>query len=291
MKDDIYNNYNLVVNELIKINDSQSCFIIDDKIYYYMNCNYNLDQIKQKMIIADFLKDRLGIDSLKIIFTKSNEVINNKNMILLSGNYLTTNRKIDIVDIEKYGVLKVYNNKVNDWSKKWVATIDNIEKKLSQTLIDDANILLIINYYVGLGENAIYLFHKYFSNGHNYTPSHSIIMDNYYSIVNPLNYLWDYEQRDYAEYIKFTIMNDTFNVKDVEYIMKIKKWNIDDVGIFYSRILFFDDFFKDLNVYLNTKNVDIKKYLQIANIFERSIKEISELLLKEYNVIFPFAND
>ena len=293
MKDDIYNNYNLIAEDIQSVSNNQYYFKIDDKCYYYIDCIFNEEQIKQKLIISNYVRERLNIDSLKIVLTNQNRIIDDKNRILLVGNVDNYNKKIDIDYIEKFDDLKVYNNNnnINDWSKKWSDVIDQAENDLTKKAIDDINTLLIINYFIGLGENAIYLFNKYFDRKKYFVPSHRTINSNYYFIINPLNYLWDYEQRDYAEYIKYTILNNCFSMEDIQYIFKVKKWNINDAGIFYSRVLFCNTFFEELRSFLNGDNVDIKKYLQIANIYESSIKDIEAFLFKNYNMVFPFYNN
>lgn len=282
MKEEIYNSYSMMVDEITENANGNYQFSYHNHNYFLLPCYYDDQQINQSLSIAKMLKEKLAIDSLLIVLTKSGAVVNDNKQVLLETND-DIFRPIDLEDLEKYNKIKYYHSKlIDNWASRWASTIDHIESLLDKKANIDIDVLVITNFFIGLGECAIQMFNSNFQNSFPVVPSHKIFSNGYFDLINPLNYHWNYECYDYAEYIKKAIINNRFDIGDIKYILTTKKWNYQECNIFLSGILFCDSFFESLDLYIEKKNNIIKNYLQIANNYERSINEIINVIFDYY---------
>ena len=271
MKEEIYKNYNILADEITQISDNIYEFWSNNKKYVVVKDTYNAIKINQGYNISKYLKEKWGIESLIMIPPFDNS---NNNLVIMENNFITLSL-VDLPEIEKYHKTIFYNKKVSiNWAKEWGTIIDNIELMLNQKNITDVDLLLCINYFIGMGEIGIALFNAGGDKSHYFTVGHQKINNEKYCLINPLNYIWDYESRDYAEYVKYKIINNKFKIDDISYLLATKKWTINQWKVWLSRVFFCDDFFTDLANYLKNNDSGIKKYLQIANIYENTIYEI-----------------
>ena len=216
-------------------------------------------------------------------------VLGNSFHLIILENSINNLSIVDLPEIEKYHKTIFYNKRVLiNWANNWETTIDKVEEMLNQKNIVDIDLLVSINYFIGIGEMGIALFNEGFENDHYFTVCHRKINNDKYCLVNPLNYIWDYECRDYAEYIKYKIINNMFSIDDISYLLLTKKWAFNHWKVLLSRIMFCDDFFESLMKYLNDSNNDIKKYLQIANIYESAVHEIIDKLTSYFKIAITY---
>lgn len=233
--------YGINIIDIYKLDDKYR-FKYNDKNYYFVQYDRDQKDIKSLIEICIELKKR-NILTNEFICNKFKNYLtpfNNKLYILIKENI--NNYKINFNDI-----LYIQNSTTNisfdkniirtNYIELWKNKIDFYEKK-----IDNKYQLLYktIDYYIGLGENAI----SYIVNNdikiNNIVLSHRRInekMDSF-DFYNPLNYILDNRARDLADYIKtlffYNEVSDDILLSFLYYI----NFSREECILFISRMLF-----------------------------------------------------
>ena len=296
MKDSINYYYNLNIEE-VENWDNLYRFKIKNDTFYFVPFKRNINEIDDVINISRELKER-KIDVHDIILNKYGKPITNiynENYILLRpiGDYL---EEYSLLDIEKTNNIVHLNNSKsslyrNLWVKMWSNKIDYFEYQIHE-LGKGKNIILdSISYYIGLGENAISyannIINTYkISNNDLITISHRrISVPNYkLNYLNPLNFIFDLEVRDIAEYLKSAFFNNEDALNLLTSTLKIKKFTPYSLGMLYARILYptfyFDIYEKVMN---NNENEE-----ELISIIEKT-NNYQEFLKKAYLEISKYA--
>ena len=247
-----YNLYPININNI----DNKYMFYVDSEKYYFVPYDRSIEELDE---LVELNKEMLSNNSLvhEIIFNKFDKVLNNyngKNYILLR-TYVNNDKKVEIIDIINMlneGNIVNTNKMISriNWAKLWESKVDFFEYQITQVIKKYPIIYSIIDYYIGLSENAI-LYLKDISPSYIgeicYGVCHKRIGVNstLFDLYNPLNLIIDYKVRDFSEYIKSAF----FNNKNVEIIVNIlfsnyyfDKFNL---SLLISRLLF-PSYFYDL---------------------------------------------
>ena len=180
----------------------------------------------------------------------------------------------------KYRLLTNKCNNLNDiWSKK----IDYLEYQVSQLGNNHEEILNSFSFFVGLSENAISFLNVNnidYNNTHK-TVSHLRINNNnlFIDYYNPLYLLIDYDIRDYAEYIKSKLLLTDDIDSDINYILDNANLSIDDIKLFYARLMFPSIYFDKIEEVLIDK-VDEKELDIFIDIIPRYINMLKDVYLE-----------
>ena len=247
-----YNLYPININNI----DNKYMFYVDSEKYYFVPYDRSIEELDE---LVELNKEMLSNNSLvhEIIFNKFDKVLNNyngKNYILLR-TYVNNDKKVEIIDIINMlneGNIVNTNKMISriNWAKLWESKVDFFEYQITQVIKKYPIIYSIIDYYIGLSENAI-LYLKDISPSYIgeicYGVCHKRIGVNstLFDLYNPLNLIIDYKVRDFSEYIKSAF----FNNNNVEIIVNIlfnnyyfDKFNL---SLLISRLLF-PSYFYDL---------------------------------------------
>lgn len=290
MKNLIKYYFNLDIDNIRLINDDY--FFLYDGIEYIFSRvdvdNYDMNNVfKLNMLLLNY-------NSLfhQIVLNKDNmitTIVGHNHYVLLKVN-INRNKQIGMMDILNFMIpVKIDNNllsKVNqfDWVNLWKSKIDYFEYYTNS--IDDKNIYLneLINYYIGLGENAISYVEDTLSkfNISNLVVSHRRI-DYHYTLLdlyNPLNITIDHITRDVSEYFKSLFINKKYSLNDLEKYFDMFNFNEAEYRLLFGRMLFPSFFFDSYELYVKDK-LDEKKLLDIIN----RIEEYEKFLKKIYLLI------
>ena len=131
------------------------------------------------------------------------------------------------------------------WAKLWSDKIDYFEYQISELGQGKDLILNSFSYYIGLGENAI----SYVTNTLNkYKPtnldkiclSHRRIKFPNYKLnyFNPLSFIFDYEIRDIAEFIKSAFFSNEDALNYLKQALKTTNFSIFSLSLLYARLLY-----------------------------------------------------
>jgi len=273
-----YDLYPVSINEI----DNKYMFYVNSEKYYMVPYDRNIEEIDE---LVNLNKEMILNGSLvhEIIINKFDKVLNNYNGIfyILFRVYINDSKLVDITDIIymlNESKFDLSNNKLinrSNWSSLWEEKIDYFEYQMGHMIKKYPILYNIIDYYLGIGENAI----LYLKNISNYYDGivelgicHKRIGVNYtlFDLYNPLNLIIDYKVRDISEYIKDAF----FNNKDVNNILNTiySNYYFDklNLSLLVSRLLFpsyFFDMYEEI-VYNNKSENEIFNIIKKSSLFE-----------------------
>lgn len=283
MKNIINYYYNLNIIEVYEIMNGYY-FNINNNSYIFTIYNRPLNECSSIYNLYNELLKR-KIFTNDIVLNKNNQIItmvNNVPYVLLKDN--TINKRINMNDILylQNNSINIYNDKLlfrNNWITLWEIKIDYYESRLKE--IDNKYPLLsnTLDYYIGLGENAI----SYLVNNNikvnDLVLSHKRIKmdDSSFEFYNPFNYILDSRVRDFSEYIKSLFFKDMITFENFEGYLNISNFNKDEYILLISRLLYpsyyfdlFDDIVnnnEDENIIKNVINKNNDYILFLKNTF------------------------
>lgn len=238
MKHLIYNNYNIVVDTIYKKNNQYFFYIQNNKIYiikYYGNEKelhelFNLTNYlyQKKIFVNTFILNNnnefyVKKDNYYVVLLKSNEVESKINLYDIS-KFFNIDTKLESINI------------INEWSDE----IDKLEKELIEYNNEYPIIQNSIDFFIGMGENAIELLSNYekeiYKNndsiGHRL--NYKLFEDN--TINNPFLFVKVNKMYDVSNYIKYNFINNCLDYQELDYILK--KCNEYEKIYLYSCLLY-----------------------------------------------------
>ena len=202
--------YEMNIIDIYKCND-EYIFNYNSNTYKFIRYDRNIEELNEILEISNELRKRNVITN-ELIYNRFNSYLTN-----LDGElYILIKEKIREYDISLNDIIYIQNNTLNislnrniykrNYIELWANKIDFYEKKSI-----DLNKYELINksldYYIGLGENAITYLRNNGVKTINLVLSHRRLNDFY----NPLNYILDSRARDVAEYIKIHFFYDVIS--------------------------------------------------------------------------------
>ena len=284
MKNIIYSNYNILVENLNKDNQNYYFYYNNDLFIFCIIFNDVDSVLKSYKYAMDF-----GYDCFNIIYTKDNKIFCE-------------------VDTKKYALLKVkgiikyqytykdfnyclINDKGLNWGDLWGKRLDYYEIQIRELGFKYQTVLNTFGLFHGLAENAILYFNLTINNFtekvdvgivHNRINYPCYLID----YNNPLNYIIDYNIRDISEYIKSYLFSKD---NDIENVMKIlHELNVNDItfNLLYSRLLypsFYFDIFDNI-ILENGKDNDVVEIVQSIDKYLSLLKSIYENFNNKYRL-------
>lgn len=296
MKESIESNYNIQIDYLNDENGLYS-FKYRNEDYIFTFCNRNKNELEEIVKCTEELK-RLKIKTLLFVANISNDIItkiNDTNYILLKVpvNYKERIDLTDIIDNNKKLILKesYLNLYRNNWAKLWIEKINYYEYQIREMGKDKETILDTFGYYESMAINAIQLVNKvenqYQKSRDKVTLSHRRIHYPNYSLnyFNPLNFIFDLEVRDIAEYIKADFFYGEESFFDLKTYLESVRLSPYGYQMFYARLLYPSYYFDAYDKVMNEK----MSQECLIKIIEKS-NEYEEFLKKAYLEISKYAN-
>ena len=270
------------------------------------NNNYVFFKLKSDKYMQSYLykfdMELLNYNKLfhQIILNKYNSFttpVDNKLYVLFKINIIN-NRLISINDIFEFSAIGYVPQKINDqfnssdWVKLWRDKINYFEYYNDN--IKDKNYFFkeLINYFVGLGENAIIYVQDtlklvtVFNN--NLVIQHKRIgyKDTLLDLYNPLNIVFDNRVRDISEYFKSILINGNYKKEWLK--QNIDRFNFNEIEsrLFFGRLLFPSSFFDEYEYFVN-KEISEHELLAIIDQIERYEKYINDIYMiisLKYNI-------
>ena len=294
MKEKIEYEYQIDVKNLI-FKNNYYMFEENNQYFYLILFKHTEEEIKDIILLYEELKAK-NYPVHTIVKTTTNNLFityEDKHYLLL----LVTN------PLKEYSIYDLINNSVNlkltnktsvlkrtSWALLWSEKIDYFEYQIRQLGKDKKIVLNSFSYFIGLSENAIsYAFkvENNIPNNNNYTLGHKrIYYPNYHlNYNNPLQFVFDLEVRDIAEYLKSLALNDyTLALIDLESYLKIKPLDLYSLSMLYARLIFPTYYF---DLYENIMNFKEDEECLIKLIDK--IKDMEIFLQKSYLLISKYA--
>ena len=270
-------------------------FNIDNNNYYFMTLDRPINEINSIVSIYIELKKRRILTN-EIIFNNSNQAITMVN----NNPYILIKEKINNHLVNINDILYLQNNTINiskdrllfrnDWVKLWSLKIDYYEEQMRDNkykLLNES-----INYYIGLGENAIsYLVYNEVKTI-NVVLSHKRIDINKgtFNFYNPINFILDSRVRDFSEYIKCLFFDDKINFDTFRYYIDYMNFSKDEYILLISRLLFPTYYFDICDeIISNNVNEDkIKKVLDKSNDYITFLKSTFYYIIYNKKINIPY---
>lgn len=287
MKEFIEYNYDLRCDDLAILNNLLYFKHLDK---FYIISNFNRDEVEFEKVLNYLISNNLK--SLKVVMNKKGSYIsefNGKKYVVMESD--CENEIIDF-PICIGGLI----NENNYWNEIWENRVVQLEKHKSELSLNK-DIFYILNYYIGLIEICIYnynlLIRKYGQKNGLSIQHNRIEFPMYsFSYYNPVNYLFDFEFRDFAEYLKMRFFYSDFSTDEA--ISVIDNYNFDNfsINMFFVRLIY-PTYFLELydmqnknNVYSDLFNDLLKKSSQYENFILKLITAMSS----KYEIIikYPF---
>lgn len=296
MKNIINYYYNLNLLDVYEVNDK-----------FYFNIN-NIDYL---FIIFDrpfedavpiynlYLElKRRNIQVNDIITNKDNQIITNVNgifYVLIADK--TKNRSINMNDILylQNNTLNIINEKKlyrTDWIKMWKEKIDYYETQMNEIARKFKKISDNIDFYIGLGENAI----SYLVNSNvkieNTCISHKRIDINKgaFDFYGPVNFIIDSRVRDFAEYTKNLFFLDKIDFDLFRYYLDYMNFSKDEYVLLIARLLF-PTYYFDLYDNIINYNLDedlINNIVSKTNNYILFLKKVMIYIVYNKRINIPF---
>lgn len=287
MKEFIEYNYDLRCDDLTILNNLLYFKHLDK---FYIISNFNRDEVEFEKVLNYLISNNLK--SLKVVMNKKGSYIsefNGKKYVVMESD--CENEIIDF-PICIGGLI----NENNYWNEIWENRVVQLEKHKSELSLNK-DIFYILNYYIGLIEICIYnynlLIRKY-GQKNSLSIQHNRIEFPIYSFsyYNPVNYLFDFEFRDFAEYLKMRFFYSDFSTDEA--ISVIDNYNFDNfsINMFFVRLIY-PTYFLELYDMQNKNNVYSDLFydlLKKSSQYENFILKLITAMSSKYEIIikYPF---
>ena len=287
MKEFIEYNYDLRCDDLAILNNLLYFKHLDK---FYIISNFNRDEVEFEKVLNYLISNNLK--SLKVVMNKKGSYIsefNGKKYVVMESD--CENEIIDF-PICIGGLI----NENNYWNEIWENRVVQLEKHKSELSLNK-DIFYILNYYIGLIEICIYnynlLIRKY-GQKNSLSIQHNRIEFPIYSFsyYNPVNYLFDFEFRDFAEYLKMRFFYSDFSTDEA--ISVIDNYNFDNfsINMFFVRLIY-PTYFSELYDMQYTNNVYSDLFydlLKKSSQYENFILKLITAMSSKYEIIikYPF---
>lgn len=268
--------YELYPDNIVKNKDNYT-FVINNEKYYFTIYNRDIAEIDT---IFKLNREMIARNSLvhEIILNKKNEpltLVDGVYYILLRV-YVNDTKIISIDDIlfMLNSNDSIMDNNIigrTDWVKLWSLKIDYFEYQIGHLIKKYPYIYNTVDYYIGLGENAIEYIKELSEEkmNTNLSVTHRRIGANstLFDLYNPLNLVIDYKVRDIAEYIKDVFFNSDIDVyKILNELFSKAIFDKSTLSLLFSRLLFPSYYF---DLYENILEMDLNENI-ILNIIKKS---------------------
>lgn len=287
MKEFIEYNYDLRCDDLAILNNLLYFKHLDK---FYIISNFNRDEVEFEKVLNYLISNSLK--SLKVVMNKKGSYIsefNGKKYVVMESD--CENEIIDF-PICIGGLI----NENNYWNEIWENRVVQLEKHKSELSLNK-DIFYILNYYIGLIEICIYnynlLIRKYGQKNGLSIQHNRIEFPMYsFSYYNPVNYLFDFEFRDFAEYLKMRFFYSYFSTDEA--ISVIDNYNFDNfsINMFFVRLIY-PTYFLELYDMQNKNNVYSDLFydlLKKSSQYENFILKLITAMSSKYEIIikYPF---
>ena len=178
-----------------------------------------------------------------------------------------------------------------DWGSLWSAKIDYFEYQISELGKDKKVVINSFGYFVGLSENAISYVNKVNSTikplNKQLVLCHRRVKypNTHLNYDNPLNFIFDLEVRDVAEYLKGEALIDvSYALIDLKAYLKMRHLDLYSLSMLYARLVY-PSYYFDLYEKVMNFNVDEDCLIKIME----KTPQIEEFLKKSFEIISNYG--
>ena len=298
MKNIINYYYNLNIVDCY-INNDRYYFYIDNTEYIFMNYDKSIEELSDKYNLYSNLKNKniLVNDIITNINNQIITIVNGKAYILLRNNCKSRNFNLNDILYLQNNTDTIFSKKKgldNNWIKLWKIKIDYYENQFINLSKINSLIYNTLDYYIGLGENAISYLSFNNCNNNRYCVSHSRISINEpaFDFYNPINFIIDNRVRDFAELIKNMFFLDKIDFDTFILYLNTMNFNKSEYLLLVSRLLFPTFYFDFIDDILN-KKIDetyIKRIINKTDSYILFLKSIMMHIIYNKRINIPIID-
>lgn len=293
MKNVINYFYNLYPDKIYENNDIYY-FYIDDIKFYFVRFERPLNELNSLVEVSNELYNRGIMVHTFTITTQNNFNVpfNESNYVLIRINS-DEREDLDLQDLIAFNNLIISDKSNNlyteDWVNLWSFKIDTFEKQMIEFNKEYPILRDTFNYYIGLAENAISYAKNAFLSFPNEEQSKLYLNHrriniplNFGNLYNPLSFIFDYEIRDLAEYIKAKFLKNEFDWDEIEEILPKLNLNNLKIHLLYARLLYpsyYFDVFEKI-IFGEKKEDEINDITRLSESYEEFLYDFYKFLKK-----------
>ena len=281
--------YNIDIDKINETNGDIAHFYIDYQEYYFVKYKRPIGDLQSIYNLINSYRNKYHhIISNKFGYIYTN--YNKENYVLLKINSAPHEENLlQVINNQKKPVQNIKDLNRTNWSNLWSEKIDYIEYQVSEIGKEYPLINKTINYYIGLGENAIAYFNNLkIENKNLYISSKRIFFPNYnINFFNPLNIIIDYKVRDISEYIKSAFFENADIKQELISIINENKLDELDYNLIFARLLYPSYYFDYIKKILEegTSEEIIIKYVDKVYDYEQFLRWFYKKVSKKYKLI------
>lgn len=264
--------------------------------YYFVKYDRARNDIKGILDVCVELKKR-NILTNDLVCNKFNNYITpykNELYVLIRQNIKKSNINInDIFYIQNNTLNMLVDKSIirTNCIKLWEEKLDFYEKKSLELSGRYSLIKRTIDYYIGLGENAIvYLINN------NVRISKMVLshrrldnMNDSFDFYNPLNYIFDVKSRDIADYIKILFFYDQASEDLIISFFKYLNFSREEYILLIARLLYPTYYFDliDKVIFFNEDDEILKNIINKSQSYIKMIKKLFYYINNELKMNIP----
>lgn len=250
MKNAIQYYYQLYPTDVYQSNGSYQ-FDVEEQHYYLTPYTRSFEELQELHQLSIQLLER-GVYCHQFVVNIKQELITIINQIpyVLLGVFINSKEPVTINDLLFFSGLMVTDSEKsllrrNHWKELWIEKNDYFEYQVSQFGKQYPKIRESFSYYLGLSEIGISLLNEV-----KYTEplviSHRRICsnDSLFDLYNPLNFVYDYKERDLIEFWKLEVLKDKFSFESFKLFLNSIPLNEDEWLLLLARA-FYPTFYFD----------------------------------------------
>ena len=301
MKDILWYFYHISIEDLQEYPE-YSVFSFYDKTYYFTRIKRSKEELDDLLqVCEELLKKRIPVYSfIQNVPGAFVTLVEDKPYILLEVT--DAKHEYGILDMmERNSLVHLRTQKRvlyrNEWAQLWSEKVDYLEYQVHELGKSYPVILSSFSYFVGLAENAIcYVNHverTYPKNSYDLVLSHKRVMYPNYRLNydNPLNFIFDIEVRDIAEYLKSMALEEPkYALIDLKTYFAMRKPDVYQASMLYARLLYPSYYF---DLHEKIMNQDKKEDVLLSIIdqvdeYEKFMKQ-AWFVIREFVLIEPIS--
>lgn len=278
MKNAIQYYYGLYPSDIHLSNGSYQ-FDIKEEHYFLTPCKRNLEELPELFKISRQLFER-GVLCHQFVFNMKQEIVTWINQIpyILFQVYLYSFQKITIEDVLFFSNLTIIDTeksllKRNHWKQMWMEKNDYFEYQVNQFGKQFPKIRESFSYFIGLSEIGIALLNEV--NQDNLVLAHQRLSytDTIFDLYNPMNFIFDYKERDWMEYWKSKIWSEDYDIKEFEAFIKILPIKESEYFLLLARAFYPTFYFDQYEKIMNHQENEM-----VLNLFLNNIEKYEDFL-------------
>lgn len=299
MKENILYAYHLEI-DTIKEYKEYSVFEWNQKTYYFTKVKRSMEEFQELLMVMDEL-ERKKIPIFSFILNVEGSFLTSVNGALyVLVETENPNHEYSLVDMLNRNQFVVLNSKKsslyrNEWGRLWSEKIDYLEYQVHEMGKKYPIILNSFSYFVGLAENAVCYVNSILKSGN---PSNTMIVLSHRRVTfpnyrlnydNPLNFIFDLEVRDIAEYLKnMVFLEDELPLIELKAYIELRHPNAYNLSLLYARLLY-PSYYFDLHEKIINESEDEEKLLPIIDAIPKQEKFLKDawILISKYVSIRP----